>query len=98
MGQLVEFSILLEDLMHLLVAKDEACAGKRFTPRLIASRCIADAIGSATDADCADATLAHGVALVDRRLPDGDRAEVTGTLRQRVPGPRVNVILGPDSH
>jgi len=83
--------------MRILVVEDEPDMAMLLTSRLAASGFIADSVGNGTDAELAVSTVAYGVALVDRRLPDGDGAALIGRLRLRSPGLPVILITALDA-
>jgi DNA-binding response OmpR family regulator len=83
--------------MRVLVVEDEPDMSRLLGVRLSGAGFIADRVGSCAEALAAMSLAPYGVALVDRRLPDGDGASLIKPMRVSQPGLPVIVISALDS-
>lgn len=79
-------------LMRVLLVEDEAEMAHALALRLGRSGFIADHVGALVDAREALACHRYGLAILDRRLPDGDGLELLPELRRLQPDARILIL------
>jgi two-component system OmpR family response regulator len=83
--------------MRILLVEDESELARALSVRLGRSGFIADHVRALDEAREALTCHRYGVALVDRRLPDGDGLELLPGLRELQPGIRVLILTACES-
>lgn len=82
--------------MRILVVEDEADIAQAIARRLGQSGFVADCVASIDEAKAATAAHPYALALLDRRLPDGDGLTLLPTLRRLRPGILVVMVTAID--
>jgi DNA-binding response OmpR family regulator len=83
--------------MRILVVEDEPDMARLIAARLAAAGMLCDTVGSCAEAEAAVAVAPFALALVDRRLPDGDGADLVRRLRRVRPGLPVILVTALDA-
>jgi two-component system OmpR family response regulator len=83
--------------MRILLVEDHAELGDRIAKRLRRAGYTVDHFGSIRDADSAIEAHAYIVALLDRRLPDGEGLCLIPRLRSKQPGSRILMLTALDA-
>ncbi len=83
--------------MRILVVEDEPDMARLIAARLAAAGMLCDTVRSCAEAEAAMAVAPFALALVDRRLPDGDGAGLVRRLRHARPGLPVILVTALDA-
>lgn len=83
--------------MRILVIEDEPDMARLIAARLAAAGFVVDRAGTIAEAEAAIAETRHAVAVLDRRLPDGDGAAAIARLRAKRPGLPVILVTALDA-
>lgn len=78
--------------MRVLLVEDEPEMARALSARLGRSGFVTDSVGGLDDARAALRCHRYDLALVDRRLPDGDGLGLLPEMKQRQPGIRILLI------
>jgi two-component system OmpR family response regulator len=85
------------DAMKLLLAEDDRLLGQSLENRLHAAGFVVDWVVTGEEAEAAAATSPYPLAILDRRLPDGDGISRIAALRHFRPDIRIIVLTALDA-
>lgn len=83
--------------MRVLLVEDTAKLAALIAAGLAAEGMLVDTVGSVAEAAAAAAVATYDVAVLDRRLPDGDGISLIPLLRAKASPPRVLVLTALDA-
>lgn len=83
--------------MRILLVEDHAELAERIARRIRRAGYSVDRCGSLREANLAVDEQSYSVALLDRRLPDGDGLALISVLRHRQPGSRILILTALDA-
>jgi len=83
--------------MRILLVEDHAALAERIARRIRRAGYTVDCFGSIREAGFALDEQAYAVALLDRRLPDGDGLALIANVRRKQPGSRILMLTALDS-
>jgi two-component system, OmpR family, response regulator len=83
--------------MRILLVEDHAELAERVARRIRRAGYAVDRCGSLVEASLAIEEQAYSVALLDRRLPDGDGLELISLFRRKQPGSRILILTALDA-
>lgn len=83
--------------MRILLVEDHAELAERIARRIRRAGYCVDRCGSLREADMAIDERAYSIALLDRRLPDGDGLSLISPLRCKQPGSRILILSALDA-
>jgi two-component system KDP operon response regulator KdpE len=85
------------DQMKLLLVEDDPLLGRSLENRLHSAGFVVDRVVTGEEAEAAVATSPYPLAILDRRLPDGDGVSRIAALRRFQPDIRVIVLTALDA-
>lgn len=83
--------------MRILLVEDHTELAERIARRIRRAGYTVDRFGSIREADLAIEEQAYAVALLDRRLPDGDGLALISPIRRKQPGSRILMLTALDA-
>jgi DNA-binding response OmpR family regulator len=83
--------------MRILLVEDDALLARSLIDRLSSAGYVVDHVASGEAAQAASAAVAYPLAILDRRLPDGDAIGRIGALRRSSPDMRIVVLTALDA-
>src|SRR5208283_3725622 len=85
------------DAMKLLLVEDDPLLGRSLENRLHGAGFVVDRVVTGEEAEAAVATSPYPLAILDRRLPDGDGVSRIAALRRFRPDIRIIVLTALDA-
>ncbi|ARN83248.1 response regulator [Methylocystis bryophila] len=83
--------------MRILLVEDHAELADRIAKRIRRAGYAVDHFGSIRESEAALGEQAYAVALLDRRLPDGDGLTLVSRIRRQQPGSRILMLTALDA-
>jgi DNA-binding response OmpR family regulator len=83
--------------MRILLVEDDIQLSASLAGRVSAAGYVVDCVATGEDAEAAVAAIAYPLAILDRRLPDGDGVRRISTLRRFQPDIRIIVLTALDA-